>query len=168
MKEKTHWLQSPNKNYLGHWDLPESGELLLTIKTAAWTEVINPTVKPNSPLRSQEKRVITFMEEGVKPWICNQGNANSILKSIQVKHMEDSTGKKILLYIGKYKDNTTKEEVDCVRVRSTPIIVNKPELTPEHKNWDKAKEAVQTGDANKESISKHWIISNENYELLCG
>ena len=39
---KTHWLQSPNKNYLGHWDLPEGKDLILTIESAQWEEVKNP------------------------------------------------------------------------------------------------------------------------------
>ena len=42
---KTHWLQNPNKNYLGHWDLPNGKDLVLTIKSAAWEEVENPRKK---------------------------------------------------------------------------------------------------------------------------
>ena len=43
------------------------------------------------------------------------------MKSTGVKYMEDSTGQKISLFIGRYKDNQTKEEIDCVRVRSEPV-----------------------------------------------
>ena len=51
-KEKTHWMQSPNKNYLGHWDLPESGELNVTIESAQWEVVKDPVSG-----RSESKRV---------------------------------------------------------------------------------------------------------------
>jgi len=108
---KTHWLQSPNKNYLGHWDLPENKDFILTIASAKWEVVENPI------LRTQEsKRVIRFKEK-VKPLICNQTNAQSIVKSTGVKYMEDSAGQKIALYIDNIKDKRTKEDIDCIRIR---------------------------------------------------
>ena len=162
-KSKTHWQQSPNKNYLGHWDLPPGEDLILTIKSAKWEEVKNPIIN-----KTEAKRVVRFHEEGAKPWICNQGNAQSIIKSTGKKYMEDSVDCKIALFIGIHRDNVSKENIDCVRVRTNPVVLNKPELTPSHKNWGKAKIAVSTGEANKESISKHWIISDANYEKLCG
>lgn len=162
METKTHWLQSPNKNYLGHWDLPVGEDLILTIKSAKWEEVTNPIIN-----KKEAKRVVRFEEPNVKPWICNQGNAQSIIKSTGIKHMEDSVGSKIALFIGLHKDSISKETIDCIRVRKTPVV-NKPELTPAHKNWEKAKTAVKSGEATKDSISKNWIITDENYELLCG
>lgn len=111
-EEKTHWLQSPNKNYLGHWDLPESGELTVTIKSAQWEAVKNPITNT-----SESKRVIRWIEKGVKPMICNQTNAQSILRSSGVKFMEDSEGVVVTLYVDTIKDKRTKEEVDCIRVR---------------------------------------------------
>lgn len=110
---KTHWLQSPNKNYLGHWDLPDGKDLILTIESAKWEEVKNPIIN-----KSEAKRVIRFQEKDIKPFICNQGNAQSILKSTGVKFMEDSTGQKITLYIGIHRDNVSKENIDCIRIRT--------------------------------------------------
>ena len=163
MSEKTHWLQSPNKNYLGHWDLPEGKDLILTIDSAKWEEVKNPIIN-----KSESKRVVRFKEAGVKPWICNQGNAQAIIKSTGIKHMEDSSGSKISLFVGLHLDRVSRENIDCVRVRPCAVETVKPNLTPDHKMWDKAKTAVQTGEATKESISNHWIVSDENYKLLCG
>jgi len=167
INDKTHWLQSPNKNYLGHWDLPEGKDLVLTIKSAQWEEVINPTVKQNSPLRSQEKRVVRFVESGVKPWICNQGNANSIMKSTGVNYMEDSTGCKISLFVGKYKDNQTKEEIDCVRVRSEPVkIIVKSELKSTHKKWDEIIDKLKTGDTDTDTIKEYFTMSEATENQL--
>lgn len=110
--EKTHWLQSPNKNYFGHWDLPESGELIVTIESAKWEEVTNPVNRTK-----EVKRVVRFQEEGVKPLICNQTNAQSIVTSTGVKFMEDSKGAQICLYLSSVKDRRLGEEVECVRIK---------------------------------------------------
>ena len=117
---KTHWLQSPNKNYLGHWDLPDGKDLILTIESAKWEEVENPVLKKNDPKKFEAHRVIRFKED-YKPLICNQTNAQSIVKSTKVKYMEDSSGQKIQLYVGAHFDRVNKENIDCVRIRSNEL-----------------------------------------------
>lgn len=109
---KTHWLQTPNKNYLGHFDLPEGNDVILTIAAAGWKEVKNPVINI-----SAAKRVIQFVEKysWVKPFICNEINAEAILKSTGEKYMESSIGKKIKLGVSKTK--VKGEEVNCLRVR---------------------------------------------------
>lgn len=111
-KIKTHWLQTPNKNYLGHWDLPNGRDMILTIESAQWEEVKNPIINV-----SAAKRVIRFQEK-VKPFICNATNAQSILRSTGQNYMEDCKGYKIKLYLSKY--NMPGGEVDCLRVREIP------------------------------------------------
>jgi len=111
MIEKTHWLQNPNKNYLGHWDLPSGCPVILTIVSAQWEEVKNPIIN-----KSEAKRVIRFKEvdKWVKPMICNQINAQMILKSTTEKYMEDCAGKKIKIAVSQTR--VKGEEVDCLRV----------------------------------------------------
>ena len=111
MKEKTHWMQSPNKNYLGHWDLPESGDMVVTIKSAQWEKVKNPITN-----KTESKRVIRFVEN-VKPLICNQTNAQSIVNATGIKFMEDSEGATICIYVDTIKDKITKEDMDCLRIK---------------------------------------------------
>ena len=110
---KTHWLQTPNKNYLGHWDLPNGQDLILTIKSAQWEEVKNPIINV-----SEAKRVLRFEEKNVKPFICNETNAQSILRSTATKYMEDSVGLKIKLYQSQVK--VKGEQVDCLRIKEVP------------------------------------------------
>lgn len=117
MNEKTHWLQSPNKNYLGHWDLPESGELMLTIESAKWEDVKNPINN-----KSEVKRVVRFQEKDIKPLICNQTNAQSIVNSTGVKFMEDSKGSIVCLFLSSIVDRRTKENVDCIRIKRDASI----------------------------------------------
>tara|TARA_R110002110_G_scaffold63670_2_gene176705 strand:+ start:1043 stop:1534 length:492 start_codon:yes stop_codon:yes gene_type:complete len=117
MNEKTHWLQSPNKNYLGHWDLPESNEMLVTIESAKWEEVKNPINN-----KSEVKRVVRFQDKGIKPLICNQTNAQSIVNSTGVRFMEDSKGAVICLFLSSIIDRRTKENVDCIRIKKEASI----------------------------------------------
>lgn len=128
LKEKTHWLQNPNKNYLGHWDLPSGQDVVLTIKSAGWEEVKNPIINTK-----ECKRVVRFVEtdKWVKPFICNEVNAQTILKSTGEKYMEDCIGKKIKIGIGQV--TVKKVEVDCLRVRS----VNQKALDPNGISEDK-------------------------------
>jgi hypothetical protein len=111
-KTKTHWLQNPNKNYLGHWDLPEGRDIILTIKSAQWEEVKNPIINT-----SEAKRVIRF-KEGVKPFICNETNSQSILRSTGTSYMEDCQGMKIKLFLSQVK--VKGQNVDCLRVKEVP------------------------------------------------
>lgn len=108
-QKKTHWLQNPNKNYLGHQDLPNGDDIIVTIKSAHWEDVKDPT-----KWTTESKRVVRF-EEKVKPFICNETNAEMIMKVTWAKFMEDSSWKKIQFYVSQTK--VKKEMVDCLRVR---------------------------------------------------
>jgi len=109
--ELTHWLQNPNKNYLGHWDLPNGQPVILTIASVDWEEVKNPIIN-----KSDSKRVIRFKETDswIKPMICNQVNAQTIIKSTGEKYFEGSIGKRIKIAVSQTK--VKGEEVDCLRV----------------------------------------------------
>lgn len=132
-KDKTHWLKNPNKNYLGHWDLPDN-DLILTIKSAGWEAVKDPT---NG--KSESKRVVHFVED-YKPLICNQTNAISIYKATGIRYLEDSSGSKIRLYIGEEVDRKNKITVECVRIRHEPVVIQTISDFPiEKKSLDDAK-----------------------------
>ena len=98
-KEKTHWLANANKNYLGHWDLPSGKDVTLTIHTAGWETVKNPTKKKEE--QEEDCRVIRFKEEykWLKPFIFNETNAKALFKSTGEPYMEDCGGKKLRLTI---------------------------------------------------------------------
>ncbi len=126
---KTHWLRSPNKNYLGACDLPNGKDVVLTIASAGEENVENcksfGSKKTHSSATKTEvsfqeverKKVIRFEEkyDWVKPFICNQINAQTIMKVTGERYMEDCIGKAIKLYSGRTK--VKGEEIDCLRVR---------------------------------------------------
>lgn len=160
ISSKTHWMQSPNKNYLGHWDLPEKGDLILTIESAQWEKVENPIIN-----KTEAKRVIRF-KENVKPLICNQGNAQSIVKATGVKYMEDAKGSRIQLYIGVHLDRRSKENVDCIRIRKE-VMKSHDQIVQEIKDLftkkkDKLKEdeitSVQRVIDNQETLSFDKVL----------
>jgi len=156
--EKTHWLANPNKNYLGHWDLPDGKDIILTIKSAQWESVENPVTKTKS-----DKRVVRWVEPDIKPFICNQTNADAIVKSTGVKYMEDSAGKKIQLGVSTIK--VKGEETDAIRVRIKPVTNVKPELLPTLTAWKNAVEYLKKG--NKiEKITGKYSITPENLKKL--
>ena len=129
-RQKTHWLQNPNKNYLGHWDLVEGRDVVLTIGSAKWEEVTNPITRS-----SEAKRVIRFREGGFKPFICNEVNSQTILRSTGVKYMEDSLGLKIQLGVSQTK--VAGETIDCLRVRNIPqdrLVANMNRISEDQLN----------------------------------
>lgn len=161
MENKTHWLQNPNKNYLGHWDLPNGDDMVLTIKSANWEDVKNPVIN-----KTESKRVVRF-EEKVKPFICNQINAVSITISTGVKFMQDSLGSKIQLYVSSIIDNRTKETIDCIRIRRESVVKKKlPELKPsDTENWSKVIAGLQNG-YTIDQVKTKWSITEKNKSLL--
>lgn len=152
MSDKTHWLQSPNKNYLGHWDLPESGEMTVTIMSAQWEPVKNPITN-----KTESKRVIRFKED-IKPMICNQTNAQSILIATGIKFMEDSGGSKIVLFVGQIKDRVTKEDVDCIRVKKVNPTI-KPKIDDER--FNKALQMVDVGECGLDALDRFDLTDEQ-------
>lgn len=153
---KTHWLQNPNKNYLGHQDLPNGDDITVTIKSAQWEAVENPKINTR-----EEKRVIHFIEK-VKPFICNETNASSIMKVTGCKFMEDTTGKQITFFVTQTK--VKWQSVDCLRIREVPPK-KKDELTPDHPKWITA-QGKKAEWATIEQIRKFYDITDSNFNLL--
>lgn len=157
-KEKTHWLQNPNKNFLGHPDLPGGQDVILTIKSAQQEEVENPTVIIDKKPIKEIKRVIRFEEnfDWVKPFICNQVNAQTIIKSTGEKYMEDCIGKRIKIGVSVTK--VKGEEVDCLRVRN----VKQESLEPSTIDSDQAfeiEELAKKANKNLQEICKAMKIN---------
>lgn len=79
------------KPYLGHWDVPDGGDLILTIDKIYQEDVHNQ--------RGTEKKPVMYFREDVKPMIVNKTNNDTITK-LHGKRTKANTwsGKKIALY----------------------------------------------------------------------
>lgn len=80
-----------DKNYLGHWDVPEGDDLILTIDHAEQNDVKNER-------GSEKKLTIYFVERGYKPMILNTTNAERIEKAYGTGRVEEWPGKKVSIY----------------------------------------------------------------------
>jgi len=107
---KIHWLESQDKRFLGHQDLPNGDDIIVTILEGGLGEVVNPITQ-----EATIELIVKFKEKNIKPMIINATNAKMILKCTNTKFVQDAIGKKIQIGISQTK--VKKEVVDCLRVR---------------------------------------------------
>ena len=98
-----------DKNYLGSWDVPDNGDLILTIDHAARDDVKNE--------RGSERKLTIHFVEDYKPMILNATNSKAITAAHGSSKVEDWAGKKIAIYTTKVTafGGTT----DALRIRTT-------------------------------------------------
>lgn len=96
-----------DKNYLGSWDIPEDGDLILTIDHAERNEVQNE--------RGKEIKTVLYFVEDYKPMILNKVNPENISKALGSTKIEDWEGKRIA--INTEKVNAFGGVKDALRVR---------------------------------------------------
>ena len=98
-----------DKSFLGSWDLPESGDLILTIDYVARDDVQNEKGR-------EKKMTLHFKERDYKPMICNKTNADAISQAYKSTKVEDWEGKKISIY--KATISAFGSTTECLRVRN--------------------------------------------------
>lgn len=96
-----------DKNYLGAWDVPDEGDLILTIDRAARDDVKNE--------RGTERKLTIHFIEDYKPMILNATNAKAISEALGSTKVETWQGQRIAIYTQKVTafGGTT----DALRVR---------------------------------------------------
>lgn len=100
-----------DKSFLGSWDVPETGDLVLTVDYVDRDEVQNDRGK-------EKKLTIHFKEHEYKPMICNTTNAKAISKAYGSTKVEDWVNKKIAIY--KVTISAFGQTQECLRVREYP------------------------------------------------
>lgn len=100
-----------DKSFLGSWDVPDGGDLVLTIDHVSRDDVQNEKGR-------EKKMALHFKERDYKPMICNTTNAKAITKAYGSPKVEDWENKKI----GIYKATITAfgQTQECLRVRDYP------------------------------------------------
>ena len=99
-----------DKNYLGAWDVPDEGDLILTIDRAARDDVKNE--------RGTERKLTLHFVEDYKPMILNATNAKAISEATGSTKVEMWAGQRIAIYTQKVSafGGTT----DALRIRNYP------------------------------------------------
>ena len=98
-----------DKNYLGSWDVPDDGDLILTIDHAARDDVKNE--------RGSERKLTIHFVEDYKPMILNATNSKAITAAHGSSKVEDWAGKKIAIYTTKV--TACGGTTDALRIRTT-------------------------------------------------
>ena len=99
-----------DKNYLGAWDVPDDGDLILTIDHAARDDVKNE--------RGTERKLTIHFVEDYKPMILNATNSKAISEACGSMKVETWAGQRIAIYTQKVTafGGTT----DALRIRNYP------------------------------------------------
>lgn len=100
-----------DKPFLGAWDIPDAGDLVLTVDYVTQEVVQNAN-------GSQEKLTLHFKEKNYKPMICNPTNAKAISKAYGSTKVEAWENKKISIYKATISAFGSTQE--CLRVREYP------------------------------------------------
>jgi len=166
MKENlTHYRKVFKSDHLGVADLEEfieEGKILnFTIKEVKQEEgVVVAGRKGNYN--------IAYFKEDIKPLVLNATNSKIVKKFAGGTPFAENWKD---IFIEVYIDESVKmkgEIVGGVRVRPIQPVKEKPVLDENHKSWEAAKKAVKEGNATFESLNKNYIITQNNFELLCG
>lgn len=155
----THYKRLINPDYLGAYSLDPGKDLILTIASVKKENVTGPG-------GHTDQCTVARFKEGGKPMILNVTNCKMITNIYKTPYIEEWVGKQIQLYATEVKYQG--EMVEALRIRPAAPKTVKPELTPDHKKWDAAKENIQNGNTTVEAIEKHYTISAENIKKLIG
>ena len=96
-----------DKEYLGAWDLNETGDTVLTIDHTERSDVKND--------RGTEKKLTVHFKEARKPMICNVTNAKAISKAVGSTKVENWENKAVALY--RATISAFGETRECIRIR---------------------------------------------------
>lgn len=100
-----------DKSFLGSWDIPDNGDLVLTIDQAKQDDVQNEKGR-------ERKLTLHFKERDYKPMICNTTNCKAISKAYGSTKVEDWANKKISIY--KATISAFGQTQECLRIREYP------------------------------------------------
>lgn len=164
MEHKTHWKKMQGKKYLGEWDLVEGQELTLTIRNVQKEEM-----KAHAAAKTEVKPVAYFKEHE-KGMVLNVTNSDMISKLCDSPYIEDWVGNKITIYRKdgcKLPGGRKGPALRVSHIKPIPKQTEKKELTPEMIDvWQKAVEALKSGQAKIDAVKKRYEISKTNEEKL--
>lgn len=90
-KLKGVYQKTLDKTYLGHWDVPEDGDLVLTIDHFEKNEI------KSGPTAAAEKKHICYFKNA-KPMVVNKTNLKLLAQATGSDKFEDWEGKTVALY----------------------------------------------------------------------
>jgi len=164
MNEKTHWKTLRNPDFFGAYvPIEAGGDVIVKILAVAKETV---TVADGK----KEEHTIAQLE-GYPPWILNSINQKTITKALGSPFVEDWAGKRVTCYAAKVR--AFGENVEAVRVRDkapaeevAEQVDEKPELEPNHEQWNGWHSAVVAGEVDIAEVKKHYKLTAKNETLI--
>lgn len=143
--------------FLGAWDVPKGGTLIVKIKDFEMVKVKNHKT-------NREEDKFTLKLHNHKPMICVITNAKAITEALGTKEMND--------WIGKYIDiqvkivHSPQGMVPALRVKKEAPPTPKYSFTPEHKKWDDVIKSIAEGDGTIEQMKEKFTLSEAHEEQM--
>lgn len=154
--EKTHFRKAFNSPYLSSADIVEP-TILSVARVALEIDKSKKTKDFFNTVYFVEKEI--RKGEPLKPMILNATNSKAMKAISGSPFIEDWAGLSIMVHVEKVR--FARDMVDGLRISTAPHRANKPELTPESKNWNSAIEAYKR-DGNLNSVLERVDISESN------
>ena len=169
--KKTDWRKFRKSTHLASPDLEvmlsEGKELEFTIKEVKHEKNVNVS-------GTKMDGFFCYFKEDIKPMKINNTNLKMLskfakkngIKTTDIFMVENYKG----LFIELYVDNNVSfmgGKTDGIRIRPVQPVKQKPVLDEKSSKWKTAKEKVKEG-MSLADLSKHYSISQDNYDLLCG
>jgi len=155
--DKIHWKKAFNKEYLGAHDLDEGQELKVVIKSVE----VKPVKDPQGAAKDCN---IAHFTTNTKPMILNVTACKQLKRFTGSNYIEDWANTPIQIYAATIK--AFGEVTDALRIRDQQPRTEKPELTPDSKQWPEAVKAMADPMKGLSAIERRYTITNENVGRL--
>jgi hypothetical protein len=162
---KTHFKKLMNPNYLGSWDFTNDDgtyrEEVVTVRATRKETVFDGRGN------SEELPVVFF--DGLKMgMVMNSTNMKTLAMSTGSPYIEDWVGKPIGIRVEQVRAfGDTHDALRLFQPKGQKLPqAGKPEITPTHKAWAPAVQAVASGKYTKEQVLVKYAITGANDSLF--
>jgi len=160
-EEKTHYRKAFNSPYLSSQDIIEP-----TTLTVKWVRL-----EPDKSKKTKDNfNTAYFVEKEIrsgeilKPMILNATNSRTMRNLTGSSFIDDWNQVPVMVYVDP-SVRFGRDTVEGLRISTEKPKTSKPELTPNTKAWDRAKDSFAKH-GNFDAVEKHMTITPENHDLL--
>lgn len=158
---KTHYRKAFNSPYLSSADITEP-TILTIVSVRLEKDQTKKTKDFFNTAYFGEKEI--RQGETLKPMILNATNSRTLKNLTGSAFIDDWQNIPVTIYVDN-KIRFGRNTVEGLRISTEPPRIQKPELTPNHPQWNDAIEAYKRDD-NFTAIEEYMVISPENKKAI--
>lgn len=152
------WNEILDPKFIGSWDIPEGGTVVVKI-TKAEQEYVD-----NFKTNKKEKKLILYLDK-FKPLVCNITNAKSISLALKTNDLDLWIGRYIEIYAKKIR--AFGENKLALRVKDVaPPPPPKPKFEPSNERWEGAVKSIAENETTIEKMKKVFTLSPAHEEQM--